>query len=64
MIIQVTLKKGGEWWHIDVPNLDSMKALLNTGRYGGIKIYSVLLILFEQPMIYDFVLKSWLFKSN
>lgn len=64
MIIQVTLKKGGEWWSIDLLNLDSLKAMLNTGRYDGIKIYSVLLILFDQPMIYDFVLKSWRFKSN
>lgn len=59
MIIRLTLKEGGDWWQVEVPNTDSIKSILNTGYWLEQNIYSMMLRYDNSYMIYDFALRQW-----
>lgn len=59
MIIQLLLREGGEWWQVQIPNVDAIKDILNTGKYLGQQIHALLIFHNAQPMIYDFALCMW-----
>lgn len=59
MIIQMTLKEGGEWWRVDIYNIDNLKLILNTGYWREQRIYAVMLSLTNGVMIYDFSISQW-----
>lgn len=59
MIIQMTLKEGGDWWQVDVHNTDNLKSILNSGRWLEQRIYAIMLRYDNSCMIYDFQLRQW-----
>jgi hypothetical protein len=59
MIIEMTLREGGEWWRVDVSNIDNLRGILNTGYWNQQKIYAVMVWYEGSYMIYDFALSSW-----
>jgi hypothetical protein len=59
MIIEMTLKEGGDWWRVDVNNIDTLREILNTGYWKQQKIYAVMMWYEGAYMIYDFCLRQW-----